>query len=97
MNKTIEIDSLGKMVVPNSGFQNKSIKINAKETSIEVDTGSTYGDITIMLIIGLVIVGSVFSYGYFFGTRDVEVKVAEAVEQTKTEILKSAYEPKDSV
>lgn len=95
VTKIIHVDMNGNVVLPKTETNHKAIVLNAKETSLEVDTGSTYGDIAIIAVIGAVVVGSFFFYGYFFGTRKVEEKVAQAVEEAKAEMMFKAYEPKE--
>jgi hypothetical protein len=66
----------------------EGIQIDAANKVLAVNTGEIYGDILVLVVIGVVIVLSIFSYGYFFGTREVDAKVEAAVKAEREKIQK---------
>ena len=85
---TIKLDQNGTIQVPKLDTQ--GVTVSAKDQSIVINTGEIYGDISISIVIGIVIVLSIFSYGYFFGTRNVEaqVELARKMEREHLDFLK---------
>ena len=84
---TIKINDSGTIQVPETQTH-QGVQVSGKEQTISIDTGEIYGDIVITLVIGTVIVLSIFSYGYFFGTRDVDAKVELARKMEREAVIK---------
>jgi hypothetical protein len=64
----------------------EGVKIDAANKVLSIHTGEIYGDVLILVVIGVIIVLSIFSYGYFFGTREVKAKVEAAVKAERIKI-----------
>ena len=72
----------------------EGVQIDALNKVLSVNTGEIYGDLLVLVVLGIVIVLSIFSYGYFFGTRNVEAKVelARKMEREKLELVRKLDE-----
>jgi len=71
----------------NNVTENKAIVIDGINKTLEVSSGSLYGDITIITILGVVLVLSIFTYGYFFGTRSAQPEIL-ALKKENERLLK---------
>jgi len=60
-----------------------TVIIDGVHKTLQIGSGNPVIDVIILAVVGLVIIGVVFTYGYFFGTRKYQEEVVRLKEENE--------------